>query len=190
MRENEKGLIYILGVRFAEKGNTVKYQKGKISVQSEPYPNSVCMSTDLSGLSGKMKVLTNCFWLYTAFWNTIHYTTDWNTMFNISYIVCSLRKLEQGVSNILKQLISREWGLTKASNSRLITELLIQLSKLRWCHFFWVPKVPEYEVKQILWDTLIPNLSLGKITSAHIGNLVLGQNRWLVCKMNNFFFHE
>lgn len=50
MREDEKGLIYILCVLFAEKGNTVKYQKGKMSVQSDPHPNSVCMSTDLTGL--------------------------------------------------------------------------------------------------------------------------------------------
>lgn len=76
MREDEKGLIYILWVLFAEKGNTVKYQKGKTSVQSDPHPDSVCMITDLTGLSRKMKVLTNGFWLYTAYWNTIPYTTD------------------------------------------------------------------------------------------------------------------
>lgn len=38
MIEDKKGLIYILCVLFAEKGNTVKYYKGKMSVQPDPHP--------------------------------------------------------------------------------------------------------------------------------------------------------
>lgn len=147
---------FIYSMLFAETGNAVKYQTEKVSVQAVK-PNSVCMSTDLAGLPGKVKVLTNCFWLHITYWNTIHYTTDKNIMLSMFYTVCSFFEKTGTMSlEYLKTTYILEVGFNKGSKLTPNYSTSNSAFKVKISYFFAIPEVPESEVKLILWDMLMP----------------------------------